>query len=249
MNPADWMVLRLVSQIVAGDRIVVGVATPLALCAAVVGRAIHPGVSIVVGGAYQPRLDDIAVAIHQPEELPSVSHGVLGQEALLERVQRGSFSLQFISPVQVDGAGRVNTVQVTGAEGPRWMAGPLAVPDIGAGVGRLVAYRAEHSRRVLVEAVDHVTAAATADAERSRFRLAGSGVAAVVTAKAELIWSDLGFSVKTIRNGITEEEVMEGCAFPLAVELQDAGVSPQFEELLERFDPSRVRNLEVGSAV
>ena len=158
MNPADWIVWRLVRNVKPGDRIVVGVGTPLALCAAVIGRELHYDVQLVVGGAYQPHLADIASAVNRPEQLPGLSHGVLGQEMLLEHVQRGAFSLQFVSPAQVDARGRLNTVAVAGR---RWLAGPLAIPDVSVGVQRLIGYRAEHSRRVLVDRVDHVTGAGT----------------------------------------------------------------------------------------
>ena len=251
MNAADWMVWRLSRQARPTDVIVVGVATPLALCAALVAREVNPRVTVVVGGALDPDLHDIAETVHDPASLPGRSHGVLGQEALLNHVQLGTFMLQFVSPAQVDSHGQINTVRVSTSGGSRWLAGPLAIPDISAGVGRLVAYRAEHSRRVLVDTVDHVTGSASARSGhgwRSRYRLTGAGVQAIVTSQAEIGWDGAGFSVTGLRDATTLAEVRDGCGFDLGDEVEEATPPEGFLDLLDSIDPSRVRDLEARAA-
>ena len=247
MNAADWMVWRLSRQAGPSDVIVVGVATPLALCAAFVARELNPRVTVIVGGAFDPDLHDIAETVHDPASLPGRSRGVLGQEALLNHVQQGTFMLQFVSPAQIDSRGQINTVRVAGSGGSRWLAGPLAIPDISAGVGRLVAYRAEHSRRVLVDTVDHVTGSASArsgDDWRGRYQLSGTGVQTIVTATAEMVWGGDGFAVTGLNDNQSLDEVREGCGFDLGNAIEEAAVPKEFLDLLEVIDPSRVRDLE-----
>lgn len=249
MKVADWMVWRMTRRARPADVIVVGVATPLALCAAMIAREMDPTVMVVVGGAVDPDAHDIAETVHDPATLPGRSRGVLGQEALLNHVQHGTFTLQFVSPAQIDGAGQINTVRVETSQGSLWLAGPLAIPDIFAGVGRLVAYRAEHSRRVLVDTVHHVTGSASAGPNaqwRERYGLPGAGVQAVVTAKADIGWDGTGFSVAALHEGVTLAEVREGCGFELGDSLETSVPPANFFELLEKIDPSRVRDLEAG---
>ena len=249
MNTADWMVWRMSNLARAGDVIVVGVATPLALCAAMLARATTPDVRVVVGGAVDPEPHDIAETVHDPGSLPARSSGVIGQEALLAHVQRGSFTLQFVSPAQVDGSGQMNTVRVGPPDRSKWLAGPLAIPDISGCVGRLVAYRAEHSPRVLVEVVDYVNGSATVvgiAGWRDRYHLPGAGVTAVVTSLAEMVWSGDGFAVTALGPQASSlEAVREQCGFALQDSLETSP-PPRALDLLEAIDPSRVRDLEVG---
>ncbi len=247
MRVADWMVWRLSRQAAPGDVIVVGVATPLALCAAFVARATVPGVRVMVGGAVDPEPHDIAETVHDPASLPARSHGVLGQEALLSHLQRGTFTLQFVSPAQIDASGQINTVRVTTPGGSRWLAGPLAIPDITAAVGRLAAYRAEHSQRVLVPQVDHVTGSGQQPAGwRQDYRLAGHGVQTIVTSQAEMAWNDGQYEVTSLAPGTSLADVRAGCGFALSDAVEAASPPDSFGELLESIDPSRVRDLEAG---
>ena len=106
---------------------------------------------------------------------------VLGQRDLLSLLQRGAFTLQFVSPAQVDDGGAINTSRVRTAEGWRRLPGCLALPDTAVLAGRLVAYRVEGGERFRVPQVDHVTGLGADEATRRRWGLAGRGVVAVVT--------------------------------------------------------------------
>lgn len=248
MRAADWMAWRMCRQAVPGDVIVVGVATPLALCAALVAREMIPQVTVLVGGAVDPELHDIADTVNDPASLPARSHGVLGQEALLAHVSRGSFTLQFVSPAQIDAAGQINTVRVETSAGSRWLAGPLAIPDITAGVGRLIAYRAEHSPRVLVPHVDHVTGSGhRPHGWRNRYRLSGSGVQGIVTSRADIGWDGSGFSVTALHEDASLHDVRQDCGFELGDSVEDSKPPDSLFELLDSIDPSRVRDLEAGA--
>lgn len=226
MQTSDWMVRRLIGHVQVGDVIVVGVGTPLALCAAMVARELVDGVRVLVGPAVDPEPHDIAATINDPASLPARAAGVLSQRGVLGLIQRGDVDVQFVAPAQVDGRGAFNTVAV----GDRWLAGPLALPDTSVLVRTVVGYRAAHTSRVLVERVDHVT---------------GRGLAGVVTSIADIRFGDDGPVVGAIADGSSFEDVRAGCGF----ELTDAAVTgdePEgFTEALGRIDPRRMRDLEV----
>lgn len=230
MRTSDWMVWRLVSHVRPNDVIVVGVGTPLALCAAVVARELIDGVRVLVGPAVDPEPHDIAETIHDPSSLPGRAAGVLSQRGVLGLIQRGDVDVQFVAPAQVDGEGRFNTVAVETPGGPRWLAGPLALPDTTLLLDRVVAYRADHSPRFLVGRVDHVT---------------GGGLAGVVTSAADIRFGSRPPGTVAIAPGASLEEVREGCSFELGVALEGGDEPPALAAALERLDPQRMRDLEV----
>jgi glutaconate CoA-transferase, subunit B len=173
------------------DVAVVGVGTPLAGAAAFLARELLvPGLTIIVGGAVDPPLMDIAEVLVDPTSVTRSARGVLGQRELLPMLQRGTITLQFISPAQVDREGAVNTSRVRDGSGWRDLPGCLAIPDTTALVGRLVAYRLEGGERFMVGRVDHVTGLGRAPDLRARFGLSGRGVIAVVTEQGRLELDD-----------------------------------------------------------
>lgn len=165
------------------DVIVVGVATPMAAAAAFLARELFaPGLTILVGGAVNPALTDVAALATDPHAASRSAEITLGQRELLPLLQRGSITLQFVSPAQVDRTGAVNTSRVRTTSGIwRRLPGCLALPDTTAMVGRLVAYRVEGTDRFVVGQVDHVSGMGRDIHERDRLSLSGRGVVAVIT--------------------------------------------------------------------
>lgn len=166
----------------ADDVLVVGVATPLAGAAAFLARTLLvPDLTIIIGGAVDPPLLDIATFLNEPAAASRAAPAFLGQRDLLDLMQRGSITLQFISPAQVDADGSVNTSRVRTASGWRLLSGCLAIPDTAVLVGRLVAYRVEGGDRFFVDRVDHVTGLGRAVEMRDSWALPGRGVVTVIT--------------------------------------------------------------------
>lgn len=165
------------------DVLVVGVATPLAAAAALVARQCLVGdLTIIVGGVVDPPATDVARLLTDPFAASRAAQVVLGQSELLALLQRGSITLQFVSPAQVDHTGAVNTSRVHLADGSwRRLPGCLALPDTAAMVGRLIAYRIDGGDRFVVERVDHVTGMGRDRSTRERYGLVGAGVTAVIT--------------------------------------------------------------------
>lgn len=228
MQGSDWMVWRLVTHVQPHDVVVVGVATPLALCAALVSRELVDGVRVLVGPAVDPEPHDIAETMRDPASLPGRSAGVLGQRAVLAHIHRGDVHVQFVSPAQVDGSGRFNTVAV----GRTWLAGPLALPDTSVLVRTVVAYRAAHTARFLVDEVAHVT---------------GAGLAGVVTSLADIRFNSDGPAAVAVAGGTSFEDVRANSGFDIGDGVNPTHPPAGFTEALERIDPSRVRDLEVPS--
>ena len=170
LDTADALTWSLARQCRPGDVLVNGVGTPLAIAAGLLARELLvPDLTIIVAGSVEPATHDVAEGLVDPSAVARRSSGTMGQAEMLDAIQRGDITLQFIAPAQIDGTGRINTNRVKS----RRLPGPLALPDVAVLVGRLVAYRAEHSPRFLAPEVDYVTGAA-------------GGVTRIVTGVAEI---------------------------------------------------------------
>ena len=172
----------------------------------------------------------------RPEVIAAEAVGVYTQVEILDAIQRGRVSLQFISPAQVDGHGTINTSRVRAADGTmRRLPGGLAHADIACLIGRLVAYRAGNDRRFLPAEVDFVTGAA-------------GRIATIVTSAAVLDWDGERFALSSVHAGVTREEAVAGCGFALDAPTRCRSPSRRRRRrirlLREEIDPHGMRRLE-----
>jgi glutaconate CoA-transferase subunit B len=189
-----------------------------------------PDLTIILAGSVEPETHDVAEGLIDPAAVARRSKGTMGQAEMLDAIQRGDVTLQFVAPAQIDGAGRINTSRVK----TRRLPGPLALPDVAVLVGRLVAYRAEHSPRFLAPEVDYVTGAA-------------GGVTRIVTGVAEIEPGEPARLV-SLQPGADVETAVAGCGFPLArddVQRADPIPDEACTLLRTRIDPHNVRLLEL----
>lgn len=227
----DTLTWSLARQCRPGDVLITGVGTPLAIAAGMLARELLvPDLTLIIAGAVDPATHDVAEGTIDPAAVARYSTGVLRQTEILDSIERGAVTLQFVAPAQVDGRGRINTSIV----GTRRLPGPLALPDTSVLVGRLVAYRADHSPRFLAASVDYVTGA--------------GNVTRVVTGLAELAVGDEA-RVLALQPGASVDDVVSGCGFPL-LGVEDAPVAePVPDEALrllrDVIDPHGVRELEL----
>lgn len=253
--PADQLVWSLAREARPGDVAVVGVATPIAAAAAMLARdLLVPDMTVIVAASVDPAPHDIAEPMRDAGAVASRSVGTLSQAQILDAIQRGRITLQFISPAQVDGQGRLNTSRVARPDGSiRRLPGGLATGDISVLVGRLVAYRAGHSPRFLAREVTFTTGAGhvEGDAWRRERQLPGAGCRAIVTDLAVMRWDEAhtGFRLESVHEGALLDEVVAGCGFPLLVDDHVPTTEPPSDaamELLGRvIDPLGVRRMEV----
>lgn len=254
---ADQIVWSLAREARPSDVAVVGVATPIAAAAVLLARELLVSdMTVIVAASVDPAPFDIAEQITDGGAVARRSTGTLSQAQILDAIQRGRVTLQYVSPAQVDGTGQLNTSRVPAAGGGvRRLPGGLATGDIAVLIGRLVAYRAGHSPRFLPAEVTFATGAGHAGgpAWRAERALPGAGVRTIVTDKAVLRWRDDagGWTLASVHDGTTVAEVVEGCGFPLHVDVSVATTEPPpaaAMELLDAvIDPSGIRRMEVPS--
>ncbi len=250
---ADALTWSLARQCRPKDVLVVGVATPLAAAAGMLARELlTPDLTIIMAASVNPKTHDVAESLTDPAAAARYAPGTLTQAEILDAIQRGRVTLQFVSPAEVDAEGRINTNRV----GDRRLPGALALPDVAVLVGRLVAYRAGHSPRFLVPRVQYVTGRA-------------GGVRAIVTDKAEIALGARADAIAArgradaaagapgdgtasprlvaLQPGATVEAARDGCGFELAgTPIENEPLPDAARELLDRvIDPDEVRLLEI----
>ena len=233
----EQVVWCLARQIRPGDVLVVGVGTPIAVAAGLLARELLVDDLVVIeAAAVDPEPHDLAESMADPELLPRSSVGVLSQAEVLDAIQRGRVTLQFVSPAQVDGDGALNTSRVRGRDGGvRHLPGGLATADVTVLVGRLVVYRLAHSPRFLVDEVDFMNGAP-------------GRVETIVTSRAVIERGAGGFRLASVHRGEGVEEVREACGFPLEPSEPVPVTEPPPPEALtllrERIDLHQMRRLE-----
>lgn len=252
---ADQMVWSMAREARDGDVAVVGVATPMAAAAVLLARELLvEDVTVILAASVQPSVFDIAEPIRRADAVARRSVGTLSQATILDTIQRGRVDLQFVSPAQVDGAGRLNVSRVPARDGgTRRLPGGLAIGDVSVLVGRLVAYRAGHTPRFLAPEVHFTTGAGhtRGDEWRRDHALPGRGCRAVVTDRAVLRWDDerAAFRLASVHAGTTVDEAVEGCGFALLVDdhvpTTDTPTDDAMRLLEEVIDPLGTRRLEV----
>ena len=252
---ADQMVWAMAREARAGDVAVVGVATPMAAAAVLLARELLVAdMHVIVAASVDPSPYDIAAPMRQADAVARRSVGTLAQATILDMIQRGRISLQFVSPAQLDGQGRLNVSRVpTKGGGTRRLPGGLAIGDVSVLVGRLVAYRAGHSPRFLVPEVAFTTGAGHAggDEWRREHALPGTGCRSIVTDVAVMRWDPerSAFRLASVHDGHTVDEAVDGCGFPLLVDDDVPTTDTPTEEAMrlldEAIDPLGVRRMEV----
>lgn len=133
-----------------------------------------------------------------------------GSRELFDLAGQGRIDVFFLGGAQIDGRGSINLVRADGRRFPGSFGSAFMYPM----VRRLILFREEHSRRVLVPKVDFVSASGRP--------------AALLTGKA-LFGFDDGFVLRSFHPGESVESIREATGF-------DFKVDPQVHETLP---PSR----------
>jgi glutaconate CoA-transferase, subunit B len=252
-DSADQLTFTLARQARPGDVAVVGVATPIAAAAALLARELIGDMTVIVAASVDPPPHDISRPMLRADAVARIATGTFTQAQVLDTIQRGRVTLQFVSPAQVDGRGRLNTSRVPGRDGAlRRLPGGLATGDIAVLVGRLVAYRAGHSPRFLPDEVAFTTGTGHEHGPewRAARNLPGRGVQTIVTDQAVMTWDEThdGFRLASVHGGVGVDEAVSGCGFPLLVPDHVPVTDPPDDRAMrlldEVIDPHRMRRLE-----
>jgi glutaconate CoA-transferase subunit B len=154
----------------------------------------------------------------------------------------------FLGGGQIDGAGNINLVGTGPYPKPETrFPGSFGSAYLYFMVPRVILFREEHSRRVLVPKVDFVSAPGASDAPLER----RGGPDALLTGKALFRFSGARrrFALESVHPGTTMDEVRAGCGFEF--DCPDAAPetpAPPAEWLALMNDPVRRRVAEVYPA-
>jgi acyl CoA:acetate/3-ketoacid CoA transferase beta subunit len=247
---ADQMTWSLARQCRPDDVMIVGVATPLAAAAGLLARELLvPGLTIIMAAAVNPKAHDVAQSFFDPTTTARHAAGIMSQPDMLDAIHRGHVTLMFVSPAEVDARGAINTSRIVGRDGlVRRLPGAFALPDVAVVIGRLVAYRTDHSPRFLVPHVQFTTGAGS---ELDRSGPVGSGVTTIITSQAEIALAPDGSRpvLTMLQPEAKIEHAIAGCGFPLTVPGQipvAEPMPPDARALLDQIiDPHEIRLLEV----
>jgi len=131
---------------------------------------------------------------------------------LFDRAGQGRIDVFFLGGGQIDGAGNINLVGTGPYPNPETrFPGSFGSAYLYFMVPRVILFREEHSRRVLVPKVDFVSAPGASDAPLER----RGGPDALLTGKALFRFSGARrrFSLESVHPGATMDEVRAGCGF------------------------------------
>ena len=188
-----------IARLLAGCRhVAVGAASPIPAAGAMLMRALH-------------ERDDDPVRI---SILGSVAHNFFtnGGVELFDCAAQGRIDAFFLGGGQIDGGGNINLVGLGDHAAPRlrWP-GSFGSSYLAFLVPRIILFREEHSRRVLVDRVDFVSAPGTSPPTvfRSGFPRA------LVTGKAHFRFDPAAgrFRLETIHPGHTLDEIIDNTGF------------------------------------
>ena len=136
------MIVAIARAIRDGDRVGIGVNSPIPAAATLLARATHA--------------PDLAIRLPGSES----GEAFYGSKEFFDMAQRGKIDLFFHSGVQIDRHANLNLHVLGTYERPqRRFAGAFGSAVLYQVVGRVILFRTEHSPRTLVEHVDFITAA------------------------------------------------------------------------------------------
>lgn len=234
------MAISLARLLRDGEVVFHGLASPLPMVATMLARALHAPnlVYLTIGGAVDPRPSRLPYSTVDPALLEGVV-AVVSLAEIFDLSARGKLDTVFLSGVQIDRQGRINTT-VIGTHGrpkvrlPGGAGSALLMPT----ARRTLLWRTRHDRRTLVEKCDFVTAAGEVDR--------------LVTPMAVFRREEGSLRVESLHPGYTWQQVEENTGFALEplpglpVGQAPATPEPGREELdlLARIDPRGVRHIE-----
>ena len=168
--------------------------------ARLLGGARHAAIGasspIPATGAFLHRQKDAAfrVSLQQRREANPLTEG---SRELFDLAGQGRIDVFFLGGAQIDGKANINLVKADGKRFPGSFGSAYMYPI----VPRVILFREEHSRRVLVEKVDFVSAS--------------GNPAALITGKALFSWQrdKRRFRLESVHPGSSAEDVRENTGF------------------------------------
>ncbi len=231
---ADQMVVCLARELRDGDTAFHGVASPIPAAAILLAQKAHGRavtyVNIAGGVNASPRL---APSTDGPNMLDGTA-SLFGLTDIFDLSMRGGLSVAFLSGVQIDRRGRINSSVIGEFDRPKVrLPGGAGSAVIAPTCGRVLVWRGKHNTKALVEEVDFVSATGNIDV--------------VVTPLCVFRRVDGELQLESIHATSSLAEVQENTGFPIPTREYPVTPPPTAEEMawLERIDPDRARDQEL----
>lgn len=231
----DLMTICLARLLRDGERVLHGVNSLLPMVAINVAKRLHAPrlVYLSVAGGVDPAPPRLPWS-STDQTLTMGATSIFSNEDFYDLCARGGIDVVFLSAVQIDRAGRINTSVIGPHERPKVRlpggGGAAAIMPL---AGRVVLWRTQHTPRAFVERVDFVTASGRLDR--------------VVTPLCVLRFADGRLHVESIHPHTTPDEVRAQTGFDLGP-LDGVPRTPPLTDAeraaLVSVDPDRVRDYE-----
>jgi glutaconate CoA-transferase subunit B len=196
----DEFLICLLARMMEGARsVAVGAGSPIPATAALLAQALSGGATtaMILGSSRYGPFND-------------------GGPELFDRAAQGRIDVFFMGGGQIDGKGNINLVG-TGSypQSDIRFPGSFGTPYLYMLVPRVILFRAEHSRRVLVPAVDFISAPGTSPAALHR----PGGPYALVTGRAVFQFDRTreGFVLQSRHPGQSETDIADNTGFEYAL--------------------------------
>lgn len=251
---ADVMVAAIAAELRDGDHAFIGLGTGGRAFVNAVGvpsvaielarRARDLDLVAQYGVLFEPDLSQTPSSFADPYLLRWPGTANVPVDMCLDQFRRGKITVSFISGVQIDPFGNLNSVVIGDHDRPEVrLTGPIAQTDHAAYAGRTIIVL-PHERRTFVEKVDFISAVGYGDGPgfRERHGLLGGGPALVVTELATLRFAPetRRMTLASIHPGVTLEEVLDRTGFALE-HAETVPVTPPPTEtearLIQEIDP------------
>lgn len=233
----DLMVVCLARLLRDGERVLHGVNSLLPMVAVNVAKRLHAPhlVYLSVAGGVDPAPRRLPWS-STDQTLTVGAAAIFANEDFYDLCARGGLDVVFLSAVQIDRQGRINTSAIGAYERPKVrLPGGGGAAAIMPTAGRIVLWRTQHTPRVFVERVDFATACGRLDR--------------VVTPLCVLRLADGQLRVESIHAHASAAEVQAQTGFDLGpLDEVPPTPPPSAAELaaLAAVDPERVRDSEFG---
>jgi len=198
-SPEEFLVAAIARLLEGAGHVAIGALSPIPGCAALLAREVgggQPRVSIIHGDANNPFTD--------------------GGRELFDCAGQGRIDVFFLGGAEIDGRADINLVGTGGYPKPRKrFPGSFGSALMYFVVPKVILFAPEHSRRVLVEKVDFVSAPGTSPPEVRR----PGGPKALVTGLCLMAFDPARhrFRLESVHPGHTVEEVRDTTGFDFDV--------------------------------
>ncbi|SET24793.1 glutaconate CoA-transferase subunit B [Natronincola peptidivorans] len=233
-EPSDMMTIAIARLLKNDETVFHGVASPVPMVSILLAKELHAPnlIYLNIAGGVDAKPYKLPKSTDAPELLKG-TRAIFKLEEIFDLSARGGLDVAFLSGVQIDKLGRVNSSVIGEYHKPK-----VRLPG-GAGSACLIPttkkailWRTKHDKKVFVESCDFVTTQ--------------GNVHRVVTPLCIFKKDERGLILESIHPYTTLEEVQENTGFPLVYDSISYTPEPTQQELraLENVDPSRIRDIE-----